>query len=1058
MVKRLRLFASAIMVLIAVALKAQVTTSTLSGKITDMNKEAIIGATVQALHVTSGTHYGAITNIDGRYTINGMRAGGPYKVEISYVGYETQVFENLNLKLGETTNLSTKMNEASELLSDVVVVGRAGLDASKTGAAMSISADQISRVPSISNSIADITRLNPQVSVSTSGAMSFAGASNRYNSFMVDGAANNDVFGLTANGSNGGQAGTQPISMETLEQIQVSVAPFDVRQSGFTGGSINAITKSGTNEFHGSVYGNWLNQSLIGRRYTKKNGSVSEPFKEESEYRYGFTIGGPIVKNKLFFFANYEKSNKEYENNYGLGSHLSNVDKETALKVVDKLNAMSKEQGVEYNTSLVNPNNYTKSDKLGLKLDWNINEKNKASLRWSMVDASQLNNNSTSKILKSSNNQYEFASKTNTFVGELQSRFSEKISNEARLSYVRVRDKRDLLGSPAPLISINKVGSSNGSLNFGTDYSSGANSLDQDVVTFTDNLTWYLGNHTLTLGTNNEYYKFNNLFIQGLYGAYTFYSVDDFFNGKIGRFQYGQANEAVTGDKYWSSEFSAAQVGLYIQDKYEVNDRLQLTYGLRADMPLSFDTPTANDEFNKFAQEKGWGVKTNQKVKSTPYWSPRFGFRLKLDEYGKYIARGGVGIFTGRIPFVWLSNSFSNTGVQMLSYEKSNPDGLSLILDPNKQMNNAEKLSASGYQTINVFDKDFKFSQTARANIAFDFELAGINWTAEGIYSKTMNDVVYSDLSRELTGETFGQIYKDMDFDNRPMFKTVDGNTKFTNIYKLSNTNKGYSYNLSIMGTKKFAFGLDVMASYAYSQSKSVSSATSSVAKSNFRYNYTYKNSNDPELGYSAYNKPHQIKASAFYSKSLLKNHITSLGLIYTGTSGAPYSIYYYGDINGDGSDSNDLFFIPTDAQIDKMTFIATDRISADTQRENMKQWIANDSYLSKHRGEYFERYADNEKFEHHFDLHFSHKYSFKVSGQLNSVEFTFDVLNVGNLLNKDWGQYGSAGGSYSYYSPVSYNTREKGFQFLQNGNYEMRSYNDYYSRWRGQIGLKYTF
>ncbi len=303
----MRFILSTLIVLVVMTAKAQVTTSSISGKITDSNKEAIIGATIQAVHEPSGTHYGAITNIDGRYSIQGMRAGGPYKVEISYIGYKTEIIKGITLNLGETANVSSQMSESSELLGEVMVVGRAGLDATKTGAAMSINANEIARMPSITNSIADITRLNPQISVSTSGAMSFAGSNNRYNSFMVDGAANNDVFGLTSNGSNGGQAGAQPLSMETVEQIQVSVAPFDVRQSGFTGGAINAITKSGTNEFHGSVYGDWLNQSLIGSKYKRIDGTTSQAYEDEKEYRYGLTVGGPIIKNKLFFFANYEK-------------------------------------------------------------------------------------------------------------------------------------------------------------------------------------------------------------------------------------------------------------------------------------------------------------------------------------------------------------------------------------------------------------------------------------------------------------------------------------------------------------------------------------------------------------------------------------------------------------------------------------------------------------------------------------------------------------------------------------------------------------------------------
>ena len=324
-----------------------------------------------------------------------------------------------------------------------------------------------------------------------------------------------------------------------------------------------------------------------------------------------------------------------------------------------------------------------------------------------------------------------------------------------------------------------------------------------------------------------------------------------------------------------------------------------------------------------------------------------------------------------------------------------------------------------------------------------------------------MNDIFYKDLTRTATGKTVGETYKSLSFDNRPMFaKHTDANdanlSKFGNVYELDNTSKGYSYNLSLSAVKHFNFGLDLTASYTYSRSKSVNCGTSSVAQSNFNYNYTHQNPNNPELGFTAFNVPHQIKVSAFYHKDYAKHWNTTVGLIYTGNSGSPYSIYYYGDLNGDGSNGNDLMFIPTDAQIDRMQFKATSAYTVDQQRANYKAWIARDSYLSKHRGEYYERFADNEPFESHFDFHFAQTYKFKVGREFHAVELSFDVLNIGNMFNKKWGRYTSTG-TASYYSPVTYAGNGQ-FQFLHPGDYDMRSYNDYYSRWRGQIGLKYTF
>lgn len=1066
---------------------AQITTSGVKGLI-KANGEDVIGATITVTHVPTGAVYRSVTNSVGRFTIQGMRAGGPYTVEISYIGYKTKEIKNVTLKLGEMSDLSTQLEEDAHALGEVVVKGKLGLDASKTGAAASYSAKDIANMPSISHSIGDITRMNPMVSVSQSGAMSFAGVNNRYNSFQVDGAVNNDVFGLTSNGQNGGQAGAQPISTETIDQVQVSVAPFDVRQSGFTGGAINAITKSGTNTFHGSVYGNWLNKDLIGSKYTLMNGKDSQKYDDETDYRYGVTLGGPIIKNKLFFFANYEKSNKEYPNNYGYGSDASKLGTE-GFKIADEVLSILKEKG--YNASYNNPKNYTKSDKAGIKLDWNINDKHKATFGWRMVNAKQLNSNSTAGYLNASDYQYDFVSKTNTFTAELNSSFSEKINNQFQASYVSVRDHRDPKGI-APMIQIKNVGG--GTLCLGTERSSTANSLNQDIISFTDNLNWYVNNHTLTFGTHGEYYKFKNLFIQDNYGTYYFNNFEDFkmfasghtyaasvdkttgvttYYNTLNQYRYCTANVAVTGDPRWAPEFAAGQIGFYAQDKFNVTPNFELTYGLRMDIPLFFDTPTENAEFNASAAKQGWNVVTNHKLSSTPMWSPRVGFRWNIEKEHNMILRGGAGIFTGRIPFVWLSNNFTNTGIQTSVYNVFGSTGLkegkqntgklsdvSLIVDPYKQSENAEKLGTSN-QAINVFDKDFKFTQNLRLDLALDFTLAGIDFTLEGVFSKNLNDIYYKDLTRTEAGNTLGETYESLSFDNRPMFSkitsTEDANLKkFTNVYMLDNTSKGYSYNLSLSAVKRFDFGLDLAASYTYSRSKSVNCGTSSVAQSNYNYNYTYQNPNSPELGFTAFNVPHQIKASAFYHKDYAEHWNTTVGLIYTGTSGSPYSLYYYGDLNQDGSNGNDLMFIPTDEQIDKMQFKANKNYTADEQKENFREWIANDGYMSKHRGEYFKRYADNLPFESHFDFHLAQTYKFKVGAQVHAVELSFDVLNVGNMFNKKWGRYTSTG-TAKYYSPVTYSGNGQ-FQFLHPGNYEMRSYDDYYSRWRGQLGLKYTF
>ena len=1066
MQKRLFFLIATLLTLSLTAL-AQVTTSGISGKVTmnDEKGEAVIGATVLAVHGPSGTRYGAVTNAEGRFTIQGMRAGGPYTVTVSYIGAQTKSFDKITLALGENYNLPVWLADDPKVLGEVTVIGMQGLAATRNGAAETINLARLNEIPSISHSVADVARINPFVRSSEGGAISIAGANNRYNSIQIDGSMANDVFGLTSNGANGGQAGTQAFSMETIDQLQVSIAPFDVRQSGFTGGSINAITKSGTNDFHGSVYGYFQNGDLVGNRYVMHNGDDSQDYGKMTDYTWGVTLGGPIVKNKLFFFANYERTNKEYDNSYSAKGSETQVDWDLAENLLATVKDIAARQGVNYTGTLGTPKEYTYSDKVGLKLDWNINDRHHASLRWSMVDALKNNNTAGAKSLVTNDYAYDFVSKANSLVLELQSQFSEKLSNEFHASWTSVRDKRNP-GLPFPMIQISNVGG--GTLNIGNERSSMANGLNQDIFTLTDNLTWTLGNHAITFGTHDELYSFGNLFCQDFYGTYYFNSPDDFMQGNINRFRYGRGIVAVAGKERWNSPFQAAQLGFYVQDKWEVTDRFQLTYGLRIDMPMLLDTPLENQEFNTWAAERGYDFKTNQKLAVKPLWSPRVGFRYDILGNRAVVLRGGVGIFTGRIPFVWISNNFSNTGVAQFNYDTGSGRGgdKTFLVNQGTIMQNVPANSqgapAFAAQTINVFNKNFKFGQQLRADLAVDVTGPfGIKWTVEGIYSKTLNDIIVKKLNIEPTGQTWGETYG-FDFDNRPMFSKMQG---VANVLYLDNVSKGYSYNVAVKAEKSFDFGLDLMASYTYGKSKSVNNGSSSVAASNFQYNYTHKDPNAAEVETSNFDVPHQVMVSAYQHINWNRNpgrtfdNKTTIGLIYTGNSGAPYSIYTYGDMNGDGV-NNDLMFIPTDAQIDQLLaaghFPKKNGIEPADQAENFKQWIAGDEYLSAHRGEFCERNGAYEDWENRLDLHFDHKFGFKVGKEIRYLQIGLDIINFTNMLNKKWGATMSQGG-YNYYSPLTITNRGQ-YQFLQKGDYDMRSYSDYYSRWRMQLSAKLTF
>ena len=452
-------------------------------------------------------------------------------------------------------------------------------------------------------------------------------------------------------------------------------------------------------------------------------------------------------------------------------------------------------------------------------------------------------------------------------------------------------------------------------------------------------------------------------------------------------------------------------------------------------------------------------------------WSPRAGFRYDVLDRHRLILRGGIGIFTGHVPYVWLSNSFSNTGIQQLAYDtnrdKSNLSNIKLYLNPNDFNKNlpASQTGSLSFnsQKINVFKKDFKYAQQLRADMAVDFtDPWGIKWSVEGIYAKTLNDMVIKKLNIEETGKTWADTYG-LSFDSRPMFQTMNG---IADIYLLDNVSKGYSYNIAVKADKKFDFGLDLSASYTYSMSKTINNGVSSAADSNWAGNYTHGKPNTPELAYSSYNMPHEVILSAYQHIKWNKqmegtfDNQTTIGLIYIGRSGAPYNFFVYGDVNGDGGD-NDLMFIPTDAQIDEMLakglFKADKSYTAAQQADNFKAWLAKEDYLKDHRGEYFERNGANEDFEHRLDLHLDHKFGMKIGKDIRYIQLGFDIINFTNMLNKKWGATMSQMGPNNYY-PLTFDSKSGQYQFLHAGNYDVRAYSDYYSRWRMQFSAKLTF
>ena len=1041
-----------LMLLFTTISHAQVTTSAITGKIVDAKKEVLPGAAVIAVHIPSGTMYSGVSNGDGYYSLMGMKPGGPYRIETSFIGYEKAELTGVTLPLGETYIYNPVMSESSIALNELVIVGTSGFNTQRTGASANISAQQLQLMPSISRSIGDFTRLIPQAA-STNGGTSFSGTNNRYNSFQVDGVVNNDVFGLAGTGTNGGQAGIQPISLDAIEQIQVVIAPYDVRQSGFTGGGINAITKSGSNEFKGSAYFYGNNQDFVG---TTAGKDVKDRTKldKQTDMQYGLSLGGALIKNKLFFFVNGEITDKSYPTSYNVGDG-SNVTKEEADQVMNHLKSISGGyNGGGYGSQDVT----TKSYKILERIDWNINENNKFTLRHSYVSGKQLNFSLSANGLRFNDNGYYMNSKTHTFAAELNTKLSNTKNNELRFGYTRVRDSRDFGATPFPYIKV-KLDNLR-YIEMGTERYSTANTLDQDIFTLTDNFNWSVGSHQLTFGTHNELFQMENLFIRENFGSYVYSSLADFLSigtaneAKPEEYNYSYSNETITGSKSWAPSFGAMQLGLYAQDKWSVTDNFNLTYGLRVDMPIYLDKPGVNAKFNASDMAVSRNLATNNMPGSTPLFSPRVGFRWDINSDNSFLLRGGAGIFTGRIPFVWISNSFSNTGIEYVRTRLKSSDLKNMDFKFNADPAN-QPSGKSMTSEVDVVSDDFKYPQSFRVNMAVEKMLPyDVRATVEGIYTKKMNDIFYQNINIEESGKTLNNFG-----DKRPLYGSSIS-SDYTSVILLSNSSEGYSYNITGKLEKTFDFGLDLMAAYTYGQSKGVNDGTSSQAYSNWSYNENWRGSNNPEVSYTDFDQPHRIIASASYKVSYGKNFATSVALFYNGNSGSRYSLCYNGDLNKDGVNGNDLLYVPTDAEVDAMNFKTLTGLTPDQQKIDLKGFLASEeSGLSDKRGGYAERNELMTPFEHHFDLRLMQDFYIMVGSRKHTLQVNLDVLNIGNLFNRAWGTVNSPGYSYTPIKAESVTADGAAtFSFTKPSNNKLYNQSDYNSRWRAQIGVRYIF
>ncbi|PWJ42205.1 TonB-dependent receptor [Sediminitomix flava] len=1029
---------------------AQSTTSALSGLVKDADGEPLPGATVIALHTPSGTKYGVATRADGRYDIPNMRVGGPYTITVSYIGFQQFTQEGITLQLGKKFRMNANLAADAETLTEIEVTASA--DGERTGAATSIDSETIKVLPSISRSTADFTRLTPQ-----SDGNSFGGRNNLYNNFSLDGSIFNNSFGLDVS-TPGGQADAQPVSLDAIEQVQVTLAPFDVRQSGFTGAGVNAVTKSGTNEFKGTAYHFFRNENMIGN---KVSGTTIENL-NYSTTQSGLSLGGPIIKNKLFFFVNGEIERAE-----GLahgfvaakegreGSNVTSVQYADAMAV--KNHFMDK---WDYDAGeFENYNHGKENEKLLIKLDWNINDNHNASFRYNMLRAwkdvlphpEAIGGRGPQPYrLPFSNSSYAIHNNIDSWVAELNSRFGNTASNKFQVTYSRFRDKRMPWSEPFPVIDILDA---NGqiSLTAGSEMFSTNNVLDQDIFQLRDDFTMYMDNHTLTAGFNAEVFQFNNSFNLFYYPGHTFQNVDDFladrayntFTGDYYTVDY-RNDVASQNAPYAMAEVDVAQIAFYLQDEWNVSDKLDVTMGVRMDMPI-YLSEIAEDPVTKGFDgwKDGKNVDPSTFPTARPLWSPRVGFNYDVKGDQSSVVRGGTGIFTGRIPFVWLGNQASNPKI-----------------DP--------------FYTFQVNDTedDFRFPQVWKTNLAWDKKFAnGWSVTLEGIISKDINAVVHRNYNMAAPSQN-----AEGKGDNRAIFAGFHE----TNLYSsseyaanmddpqfleagaivLENVDEGHQYSLTGQIQKVFDFGLFASAAYTYMESMDYTSIPAEIAADAFQRNPVVGDPNQSQFANSRYGLQHRFITSVGYKKTYGNGrHATSISMFGEIARGNRYSYTYAGDMNRDAIANNDLIYVP--ASEDEIVLVSTEANTATpTEQWNaLNQFIEQDEYLSERRGDYAERNGAMLPWYTQFDVRLLQDYNFKVGDKTNTIQLSVDVLNFGNMLNSDWGVRKLP----STRTPITFEGYQEGTNIpTYSFDTELtETFNDdvsILSKWQMQIGLRYIF
>jgi len=1053
------------------------TTASINGIVVDSKGDPLPGANVVAVHNPSGTKYGTSSRNDGRYNLNGLRVGGPYTITVSFIGCKTQIQEGENLLLDQNLRIDFKLPDQAVELTGVTVTAEkdAILSQSRTGAAQNVSTKQMEEIPTINRSFTSFAKLSPLFSGTSLQA---AGRTSRFNNIQIDGAQYNDLFGLGSSGTPGGVAGTNPISLDAIKEFQVVVAPFDVRYSGFTGGGINAISRSGNNELSGSIFYFGRNDNLVGK--TNPITGAEQAYPSFSNYQTGFRLGGSILKDKLFFFVNGEiTANTKPLLNSALSSGYGGDTPAQIQALADQFASILKSKGL--NAGSYNSFNVQQpSSKLFLKFDYNLTDNTQVTLSDNYVNAYQDNlaGRTSSNALSFDSFNYRMKSITNAINLQANTHFGNDMSNNLILGYTTVRDHRNNTGDETPEIIVKELNRTF-TMTAGYDQYSGANQLDQNIFEFTDNFSYYYKNHTFTVGTHNEFFSFRNLYIRDYLGYYQYNSLADFQNDLPATYYHDYSR---TSNPNPAANFDVAQFGFYLQDEWVVVPSVKITYGIRVDIPTFANPPAQNDSVAKYFP----GFKTNQIPSGNLLWSPRVGFNWDVLGDRTTQIRGGVGIFTGRVPYVWLSNEYGNTGTMTAEVSNTSGKTLPFVADPYNQYISGDPRITNGAlgtpnvkSEIDLADPNLKMPQLLRYNVGVDQQLPfGFIGTVDFLYSKTINDMIYRRLNLKPivgyvnlpTGGQEGNVA-------RAIYGGTDGkNNNFNDVLEIYNTSDGYQYNLVFQIQRNIARGISVNAGYNYGRAYDRNSVTSSQAQSQMRYLAIDADPNNPSLSTSDWEIRHRVYASVAYSWEFFKDAPTTITLFYNGQSGRPFSFVAQGsqttgsaspnDLNGDNYDMNDLFYIPKDASEILLGSISSGKFvpatAAGTTYNDLNAFINNNSYLSSHRGQMSQRNGAAAPWSYYLDLHFTQ--TVPDLWGLGAFMVYLDMSNVLNMINHNWGVVNDVSSDtyaiVSYKGRITYNgiPNVPVYSFSAPTNNTPFTAQDPSSRWAMQLGIRYSF